>query len=195
MSEPLRLAYERDIHSMEWRICERFPDYSVSECGDLRKTEPKKNLGYTRLRGTIDADGYLRYKIMDCYGVKHTVTAYRLVAEAFIGPPPSPRHEVAHNNGSRISCYFRDLRWATRKENDDDRLIHGTDLSRGEKNPRAKITEADVIDIRAAYRAIKLGSSNQTIQELRARYGLCAATIIRIAKGDSWAHIPLEIAQ
>jgi hypothetical protein len=195
MSEPLRLATERDVYSMEWRVCDRFPDYSVSECGDLRRTDPKLNGGYTRLRGTVDTDGYLRYKLTSSDGKKYFVTAYRLVAEAFIGPRPSPRHEVAHNNGSRIGCYFRDLRWATRKENDDDRIIHGTAVQRGENNPRAKITEADVIDIRSAYRAIKLGNSNQTIHDLRARYGLCAATVVRIAKGDSWTHIPLEIEQ
>lgn len=188
----ISVAMERDTVNMEWRSCVDFPDYEVSECGDVRRTvgSRTRRKGW-RLRGFIDQDGYLRYALLRADGSKYHAIAHRLVAEAFIGPPPSEKHEVAHNNGSRISCYFRDLRWATRKENDSDRIVHGT-VCVGEKNPRAKITENDVRVIRAEYRAIKESRGARSVSELERRYGLHRATIISIAKGESWSHIPME---
>jgi hypothetical protein len=35
------------------------------------------------------------------------------VAEAFIGPQPSPRHQVAHYDGVRDNNHYSNLRWAT----------------------------------------------------------------------------------
>jgi NUMOD4 motif len=181
-------------HSMEWRPCVGFPAYEVSECGDVRRIQDSKTRkkGW-RLRGFIDIDGYLRYAMLDTAGVKYQTTGHRLVAEAFLGPAPSPDHEVAHNNGSRVSCHARDLRWATRFENNADRQVHDT-APKGERNPRATITESDVLTIRAEYRAIKMSRGERKVVELEARYGLCRATIIRIAKGQSWAHVPMERA-
>jgi hypothetical protein len=183
---------ERDVSAMEWRVCPRFSMYEVSECGDLRRANRGRSTSNgTRIRGSIDTDGYLRYAIIDDEGKRAPVTAYRLVAEAFVGPQPSPRHEVAHNNGSRTSCYFRDLRWATRQQNAGDQLAHGT-VQRGENNSHHKITEADVLFIRAEYRAIKASHGARSVSELDRRFGLCRAQIIRIAKGQAWSHIPME---
>ncbi|MES2030868.1 MAG: NUMOD4 domain-containing protein [Pseudomonadota bacterium] len=188
----IRSVTERDVTNMEWRQCVGFPAYEVSECGDVRRIQnsrTRKN-GW-RLRGFIDVDGYLRYALLDAAGSKRLISAHRLVADAFLGPAPSPDHEIAHNNGSRVSCYFRDLRWATRLQNDSDRQIHGTS-PKGERNPRAKITEADVHFIRSEYRAIKHSQGARSVTELEAKFGLHRATIIQIAKGQSWSHIPME---
>lgn len=178
------------IIPMEWRICPRFPDWEVSECGDLQRAVAGDNrpVGY-RLKGSIDADGYLRYAIGDTW-----VAAYRLVAEAFIGPAPSPSHEVAHNNGSRVSAHYRDLRWATRAENHADMQVHGTSR-KGVKNGRAKITEDDVLFIRQEYRRVKFARDKGGLVRLERQFGLHRATLISIANGQSWSHIPLEIPQ
>ncbi len=185
---------ERDVSAMEWRQCVGFPAYEVSECGDVRRIQNSRTRksGW-RLRGFIDVDGYLRYALFDSSGSKRLISAHRLVVEAFIGPAPSPDHEIAHNNGSRVSCFFRDLRWATRLQNDNDREIHDT-LPQGERNPKAKITEADVRFIRSEYRAIKHSQGARSVTELTARFGLCQAQIVRIAKGHAWSHIPMEKA-
>lgn len=188
----IQSATERDVAAMEWRVCPRFSMYEVSECGDLRRANRNRPTSNgTRIRGSIDSDGYLRYAITDNEGKRAPVTAYRLVAEAFIGPQPSPQHEVAHNNGSRISCYFRDLRWATRQQNASDQQAHGT-AQKGENNGHHKITGADVLFIRAEYRAIKASRGARSVSELDVRFGLCRAQIIRIAKGQAWSHIPME---
>lgn len=174
---------------MEWRACARYPGYEVSEYGDVRRIqEPHRRKG-GRLRGFIDCDGYLRYALTSPDG-KTGVLAHRLVAEAFIGPAPTPKHEVAHNSGSRVSCYHRDLRWATRAENDADTNTHGTTRI-GERNGRAKITEADVDFIRREYRRVKHDRVPGGLIALERRYRLHRATIIDIAMGRSWTHLPM----
>lgn len=176
---------------MVWRECVGFPDYEVSEHGDVRRiTASKTRQSGARLRGFIDPDGYLRFQLMDRSGAKRTVIAHRLVAEAFIGPQPSERHEVAHSNGSRIANHYSNLRWALPVENHADRVVHGTSAA-GERNGRATICEADVRAIRREYREIKI-ARNGAVSDLERRFGLCRATIVRIATGKSWRHVPMD---
>lgn len=179
---------------MEWRTCSRFPHLEISECGDLRvaRSGPRLPKGW-RYKGFIDADGYLRYAVK-VDGETHQVTAYRLVAETFIGPPPSPQHQAAHTNGSRVSCHYRDLRWALCAENYDDTRAHETDRS-GERNGRAKITEADVAYIRAEYRRVKAERVRGGLVALEKRFDLHRATVISIARGTSWRHVPMRVPQ
>ena len=53
---------------------------------------------------------------------------HRIVCEEVNGPPPTPKHEAAHNcgKGHLGCCAPKHLRWATRAENQADRHIHGT---------------------------------------------------------------------
>lgn len=74
------------VTTMEWRICPRFPDYEVSECGDVRRRAGGRiNQPGRRLQGHIDQDGYVRYTIRRTDGFRSPVPAHILVAEAFIG--------------------------------------------------------------------------------------------------------------
>lgn len=170
--------------SMEWRRHPRLRHYEISEYGDVRR-------GSKRLRGYIDADGYVRYShLLDVDGAERVFSAHRLVAETFIGDAPSSIHEVAHNNGSRLANHYTNLRWATRKENDDDTRVHGTTRS-GVKNGRAKLSESDVTEIRLSYRKIKARELPFKVSDLAAVYGIHHATLINIATGKSWSHLPM----
>lgn len=175
-----------DVVAMQWRPIADARRYMISECGDIKS-------GSRRLRGFIDQDGYLKYAIFFDDGVKRCVFAHRLVAETYIGPAPSSCHEVAHNNGSRIANHFKNLRWATRIENDADTIIHDTTRA-GERNGRAKISNDDVVYIRRTYKAIKNRQMIGKISDLAASFGLHHATLISIAKGKSWSHIPMSEA-
>lgn len=172
---------------MEWRECPRFPDYEVSECGDVRrkKDAPIHQSG-RRLKGVVDPDGYIHYTLRTPSGGSSSATAHRLVAEAFLGPPPSPNHEVAHRNGSRLLNVPSNLRWSTSLQNQRDRIDHGTD-PKGQRNGRARITDDDVRYIRRRYRELKL--SRQPVAELDRKFGLTRSQIIRIAKREAWRHV------
>lgn len=63
--------------------------------------------------GVIRVDGQQRY-------------VHRLACEEINGPPPTPEHQAAHNCGNPLCCNPLHLRWATRLENEADKVIHGT---------------------------------------------------------------------
>lgn len=70
---------------------------------------------------------------------------HALVAEAFLGACPA-NEEVAHGDGNRTNNRVANLRYATRGENQADKVIHGTS-NRGTKHPLVVLSEADVWEI------------------------------------------------
>lgn len=175
------------VSTMEWRVCARFPTYEVSECGDVRRRLTSEIFQNGRvLKGVIDPDGYIHYTLRTPGGSSSSATAHRLVGEAFLGAPPSPEHQVAHNNGSRLLNTPGNLRWALTGENQRDRNPHGTD-PKGVRNGRATITDRDVRYIRSRYFEIKLARG--PVVELEKKFGLCRSQITRIARRQAWGHV------
>lgn len=75
--------------------------------------------------------------------------APRVVCTLVYGPAPTDRrYDVAHSCGNKLCVAPRHLRWATRKENEADKVSHGR-TSRGSNQGRSKLTEADIRAIRA----------------------------------------------
>jgi hypothetical protein len=174
------------VHRMMWRPCRLFGAYEVSECGDLRRVATG-----LRLKGYLNSDGYPTYAIRDDQGRKVHIGAHQLVADAFLPPPLPGQTQIAHGNGSRLYCHFNNLRWVSPAENHEDRRVHGTGPV-GEKNPKAKITESEVLEIRREYSRIKVPGSGRRVGELDEQYGLCRSTILDIAKGRTWSHVKQE---
>jgi hypothetical protein len=129
----------------------RFPDGRISAAGPNAR-------GYRNVRLQVEGKGR-------CYYV------HRIVAEVFLGPPPTEKHtQVAHNDGSRDNNRVENLRWATPPENSSDRLRHGT-AHFGEANPHAKITDAAREEIKWSQEGCKV---------LSERYGLSQPAIVKI---------------
>lgn len=59
--------------------------------------------------------------------------------------------------------------------------------SRGERSSKAKMTEAKVIEIR------RLRSSGVTLRAIADMYGIADRSVSAIAKGESWAHVTMEV--
>jgi hypothetical protein len=94
---------------------------------------------------------------------------HRLVLEAFEGPCPEGT-ECRHRDGNHENNCRTNLEWAA----------HGASL-RGELNFKAKLTEEDVLAIRA---------SNETQRDLAARYGVSQVAIYYIKARKTWKHVP-----
>lgn len=170
-------------NTLVWARLSGFSRYVLSDCGDLLR----EGVGRPRrIRGVIDADGYIRYAMTDDAGKRRYMHAHVLVATAFHGARPTRRHEVAHNNGSRLCNCAWNLRWDTRKGNDSDRIGHSTD-PKGIRNGRATICDDDVRYIRERYRYLKL--HRLPVGELDKRFGLSRSQIIRIARREAWSHV------
>ncbi|MGF6157796.1 hypothetical protein M2267_003055 [Ensifer sp. KUDG1] len=104
----------------------------------------------------------------------------RLVCEAANGPPPTSEHQAAHSCGNgHLACVAKKhLSWKTPKDNSADRVLHGT-LALGEKNGRAKLTEAQVSEILSL-------RGKQPRKEIAARFGVTPRTISDIHSGRNW---------
>lgn len=176
----------KKVKTMVWKKCPNYPDHEISNCGDVRRAiRPDVFQSGRVLHGFIDADGYLRYSPKNG-PAKGSIPAHRLVALAFLGKPPSPLHQIAHLNGSRLLNTPENLAWVLPKENHNHRTKHGTNPS-GMNNGRATITDDDVRYIRKRYREIKYEKGN--VAELEKKFGLCRSQIIRIAKKMAWNHV------
>jgi hypothetical protein len=117
---------------------------------------------------------------------------HRIVCEITNGPPPSPDHEAAHNCGNgHLGCFGAAcLEWKTRVENIRDAQRHGTWVH-GETHPFAKLTEADVREIRRLKRARRRWGYTVEIAD---RYGVDGNTIRDIWAGRTWAWLTDERA-
>lgn len=114
-------------------------------------------------------------------GTKPKSMAHRAMCIMKYGAPPSPHHEAAHSCGhGHLGCVNpKHLRWATRKENAADRVIHGTQPF-GEEVPLAKLTRDAVHHIRALRGVL-------TQAEIAAIFGIHQATVSSIQLGKSWS--------
>src|SRR3982751_5117101 len=92
-----------------------YQGYLVSSSGDI--TGPKGAVLRTRNLGA----GYRAVIVYLPGHVRRMVRVHRMVAEAFHGPAPTPKHEVAHWDGDPANNRAANLRWATSKENKADR--------------------------------------------------------------------------
>ena len=108
-------------------------------------------------------------------------TVHRLVAEAFLGPCPEGL-EVAHNDGVPTNSRLENLRYATRSDNNKDKVRHGTHR-KGTSVPTSKLTDEDVRKIRAA-----LAEGQSKMSQAR-RFNVSHKTIRNIANNLIWNHV------
>ncbi len=87
--------------------------------------------------------------------------------------------ETAHSCGNPVCVNPSHLRPATSSENKADKKIHGTAMC-GERHPRAKLTEADVREIR---------TSGKRQSVLAREFGVTDKAISNILHRVSWAHV------
>lgn len=169
----------------EWRDIPSCPGYQASSLGRIRSVDRTSAFMIEgrpfsrRLRGRVlspktDRGGYL--EVQPRRGSMKLV--HRLVCEAFYGPCPEG-YQAAHGNGVRTDNRASNLRWASPKENQRDRIAHGTAL-RGEGITSAKLTAADVIAIRSA---------EGFQREIAARFGVTQTNVSQIKRGTTWKHV------
>jgi hypothetical protein len=127
-----------------------------------------------------DRAGYARYNV----GGK-VVFAHRYLCESTHGAAPSPIHQAAHlcGRGADGCVNPRHIAWKTPKENNGDKVTHGT-VCRGSRHGRAKLTEQDVRDIKDL-------ASNSTLEQVAYRYGISFQHVGKIVRGKKWKHLNL----
>jgi len=114
--------------------------------------------------------------------IRKNFTIHRLIATVFHGPCPDGM-ECCHNDGDPFNNHRDNLRWDTRKNNEADKKLHGTSTV-GSKNGLSKLTEADVLQIRATYAA-----GGITQKTLAKQYRVSHTVIGDIINRKNWTHI------
>ena len=105
---------------------------------------------------------------------------HRLVWTVANGPIPSDA-KVLHSCDVRRCCNPKHLFLGTTQDNSDDMVSKGRSTA-GERNPSAKLTEAQVLDMRAAH-----ASGRATHRELAKRFGVSKSLVAKIIQRRRWA--------
>lgn len=170
------------IDTEEWREAPGFPLYQVSSEGRVRRhPDHPSHLMRDELARSPTSHGYSCVRLMRDKRA-HWLTVHRLVCEAFHGPAPSEKHEVAHNDSDRSNNRASNLRWATRIGNFADKRTAGTHRE-GEAVPWAKLTERDVRTIR------RLIAEGVSVTAIARAYEVSNGAIDGIKSGRNWAHV------
>ena len=143
------------------------------------------------LNGCPNADGYICVKLTAEPGQGRMHYLHRLVCLAFNGPPASPKLVVNHLNASKADCRPSNLSWCSRRENNAHEAQLGLYKGRhsGSKNPKSKLTEEVVVEMRR--RSSEGVSYSQPAREA----GVTPATAYKAVVGISWKHIALSPEQ
>ena len=160
-----------------WKAVEGYPLYQVSNSGRFRSCRGGK---WKDRKPVVQRDGYLRIMLYRD-GIRKIFNAHRLVLEAFVGPCPE-NMECRHLDGSRSNNWIGNLCWGTASENQRDRRRHGRG-SEGSRSHWAKLSEADVIEIR---RLRQLGVSRSCVAR---KFRVSISAVKKIAMRLIWTHI------
>lgn len=113
----------------EWRAIPFAPNYAVSNLGRVKRLTRGRSTRPGYILSPVSGTGGYLVVGLHAEGRLRTCRVSRLVAIAFLGDPPSPKHHVAHWDGTRTNNVVGNLRWATAKENCADKRRHGRDSS------------------------------------------------------------------
>lgn len=164
-----------------WRTVPDYPAYEVSADGIVRRCPGVRCRAHRILAPFVRPNGYAQV-ILYRDGQRQRFGVHQLVALAFLGPKPSPQHQVAHLDGQRLNNHLSNLAWLLPLENDAHKDLHGTRL-RGSQIHCAKLTEAQVLLIR---QALAVGIRQRALAQA---YGVCESTVSLIARGKTWRHV------
>lgn len=172
-----------------------FPDYSAGSNGQIwRRRMVSGQYKWIKLK-IQNRCGYRRVYLFR-NGKRITRSVHHLVLESFVGPRPVGKEGCHSPDPTRSNNNLWNLRWDTHVVNSEDATKYrkknglpsptALNATRGERSSFAKITEADVLEIR---RMAYEGVFNQEIAD---RFGLYLTHISLIITGRSWGHVDPE---
>ena len=160
-----------------WRTVPGYPAYEVSVDGVVRRCQGFRcRRAHRVLLPFIRPNGYAQV-ILYRDGRRQRFGVHQLVALAFLGPKPSPLHQVAHLDGQRLNNHVSNLAWLLPIENDAHKDLHGSQIH------SAKLVEAQVVLIR---QALAVGIRQCALAQT---YGVSDSTVSLIARAKTWRHV------
>lgn len=161
----------------QWKDIPGFENkYQISNTGAVKSSCRNKEIIMSPALNTFGYPKVGLYK-----DSKYTsATVHRLVAEAFIDNPDN-KPQINHIDGNKANNNVSNLEWCTNSENMQhawrERLCKPQN---GSTNGMSKLTEQDVLNIRADERVLR---------DISAQYGVNISTISNIKNRKLWLHI------
>lgn len=160
-------------------------DYIISSDGHVYST---KNVGrgkyHKEIKQRENCDGYMDVTVGPNFA-RTTRKVHRLVALAFLPPPPNDSYEVDHKDRNRKNNNVDNLQWVTHKENVQKiPYAVGSAARSGSKNGRAINDESVVREIRKLYE-----QENKTIAYISKLYNVPYSTVFNIVKYKTWKNV------
>lgn len=177
------------IREVEYREIAGFPGYRVGSDGSVWSEWARNGRQSFRIAGqwklrarTFNQHGYAKVALRDSKGVKRQRQVTHLVLEAFVGPCPDGYVCCHFPDPTPTNCSADNLRWGTRKENEDDKRKHGN-LLVGDARWNTKLADANVATIR-----LLAGSASP--QELADKFGVSRSLVSLIISRKRRTAIP-----
>lgn len=134
------------------------------------------------LKGSKDKDGYLRFRLNGT-----NVSIHRMVLETFSPIVEMHKMQVNHIDGNKQNNELSNLEWVTRMENMEHMKSAGLSKKcshKGSLNPRARITEEEVLEMRQIYE-----TKDVSISKLSRDFNLSWSATDSILKRKTWKHL------
>ncbi len=169
--------------------------YQVSSEGRVRSVERKitqtsrsgaiyyRTIPSRILSPRLDTEGTYLYVNLSKRNIAKNSAVHRLVIKAFLGKG-SPNLEAGHRDGNSLNNFSSNLGWLSKKENAQDKKLHGTHLQ-GSDISASKLVEVDVREIKIALSKYTYGMCTA----LSKKYGVGPKAISDIRIGRTWKHI------
>lgn len=180
-SQPLK--WHGDV---EIRRIPGFLDHGAGSDGNIYRTTARGGGGMTpawtseiepkrMIPDKRPSDGRKRYTLRYCAGTYKRRYGSYFVLLAWSGPKPEGM-EACHDDGDCTNDKPNNLRWDTPKNNKADMVRHGTQ-PRGEKHPKAKVTDAQATAI------VMRRAEGESLKALAAEFNITESAVCFIAKG------------
>ncbi len=166
-----------------WNPIPGYEGYYASKDGKILSTKKKNPIIMSQIKAK---DGYL-YVFMYENGKMEKVWVHRAVLMAW-DRLPNLEEETRHLNDIPYDNRLENLCWGTREENVADKRRNGG-LPIGERSGSHVLTEDQVLEIREKF------SGDMSSTDLSEEYGVSKNTILEIAKGNTWKHLPVNKAK
>jgi len=164
-----------------WRVIKDFPDYAVSNLGQIKRLTPgRKTRPGKILKGAIKPPGYPMVNLRK-QGKTYYRRVHSLVAQAFI----ETNHEdltVNHKDGNKINNHLSNLEYLSQADNNRHAQSLGLRPS-GSKCSWARLNESDVKEI------LSLSTHGMSQGKIGKKFGVNQSSVSLIVRGKMWKSI------
>lgn len=162
--------------------------YEVSDLGQVRSLPRNSTRGQIMI-GQEDCAGYFLVGLCK-NGRGYRRRIHRLVLESFVGICPDGM-ECCHKDGDKSNNVSSNLRWDTHRNNIKESFSNGRSAPCGSKTGRAKLVEAQVVEIRGLWPLGRRGNHGRkwSLKDLSEKFMVSKSTISMITNNRCWKHI------